>query len=189
MPTCILKFSSDCAFSYSIKILQSKNQMFNNASDFLFSPSISGLKEDLKRKLYGQHLVIETVARALKAHVNAENPSKALVFSFHGWTGSGKNYVSEIVAQNFYLKGKSSQYVKLYLPDLHLYESNLTRFLAADLQTIIRTTVSACPRSLFLFDEVDKVPSDIISAVKPFIDYHKVVQGIDYSKSIFIFMR
>ena len=45
------------------------------------------LKEDLNAKLYGQHLVIDTVVRQIKGHLGNPEPSKALVLSFHGWTG------------------------------------------------------------------------------------------------------
>lgn len=46
-----------------------------------------GLKVALQNRLYGQHLVIDNVVRALKAHLENKNPRKALVMSFHGWTG------------------------------------------------------------------------------------------------------
>lgn len=45
------------------------------------------LKAMLERKLYGQHLVIDTLSKAIEAHLTNSNPTKALVMSFHGWTG------------------------------------------------------------------------------------------------------
>ena len=42
----------------------------------------------MTHELHGQHLVADAVVRTLKGHVLNANPSKALVLSFHGWTGN-----------------------------------------------------------------------------------------------------
>jgi hypothetical protein len=44
----------------------------------------------------------------------------------------------------------------------------------------IRGNVSACDRSLFVFDEVDKIPKGVLDAVKPFLDYHEEINGVDF---------
>ena len=53
----------------------------------------------------------------------------------------------------------------------------------------IKGNVSICARSLFIFDEMDKMPVGIIEAIKPFIDHYQEVDGIDFRKSIFLFLR
>ncbi|XP_014680900.1 PREDICTED: torsin-1B-like isoform X2 [Priapulus caudatus] len=55
-------------------------------------PDVSGLADTLKSRVYGQHLVLGTAVNAIQAHVQTKNHKKALVLSFHGWTGNGKNY-------------------------------------------------------------------------------------------------
>lgn len=45
-----------------------------------------------------------------------------------------------------------------------------------------------CDRSLFIFDEVDKMPENVLNAIKPFIDYYDSVENVDYRKSVFIFL-
>ena len=45
--------------------------------------------------LFGQPLVTQVVTRTLRSHIRKSSPSKALVLSFHGWTGGGKNYVAK----------------------------------------------------------------------------------------------
>ncbi|KAH3702726.1 hypothetical protein DPMN_077752 [Dreissena polymorpha] len=69
----------------------------------------------MKSKVYGQHLVTDTLVRHLKGHING-NPRKALALSFHGWTGTGKNYVSQIVAETLYVKSMGSKYVLWIIP-------------------------------------------------------------------------
>jgi hypothetical protein len=49
--------------------------------------------------------------------------------------------------------------------------------------------VKKCERSLFIFDEIDKLPSGVIDVIKPFLDYNKFIDGVNYRKAIFIFLR
>lgn len=84
--------------------------------------SLSNLQTDLSSKLYGQPLASDIVYKAVKSHVIDKEPQKPLVLSFHGWTGSGKNHVSQIIAENLYKKGSKSKYVHVissphYFPD------------------------------------------------------------------------
>ena len=53
----------------------------------------------------------------------------------------------------------------------------------------IKGNVSACARSVFIFDELDKLDVQVLDAVKPFIDHHSHLDGVDYRKSVFIFLR
>jgi len=46
-----------------------------------------------------------------------------------------------------------------------------------------------CSRSLFIFDEMDKMPVGIIEAIKPFIDHYPEIDHTDFRKSIFLFLR
>lgn len=56
----------------------------------------------------------------ISAHKEAVNDKskrnkKALVISLHGWSGVGKNYVAEMVADAIYKHGFESKYVKLFM--------------------------------------------------------------------------
>lgn len=44
--------------------------------------------------------------------------------SMHGWTGSGKNYVSEIIADSLYPDGLSSPFVHTFISQLHFSDQN-----------------------------------------------------------------
>ena len=56
----------------------------------------------MRTHVFGQHIAHEQISRALHAHTKRATPKKALVFSFHGWTGGGKNYVAKFLAQSLY---------------------------------------------------------------------------------------
>jgi len=56
------------------------------------------------------------------------------------------------------------------------------------LRTLVADSVSKCPRSLFIFDEMDKMPIGLIDVLKPYLDHYPDVGKIDYRKSVFIFL-
>ncbi|XP_052795831.1 prosalusin-like [Mya arenaria] len=109
----------------------------------------------IKQNLHGQHLVISATVKHLRGHVET-HPKRPLVLSFHGLSGTGKNFVSSLI---------------------HIIKQHIV------------ATVQACPESLFIFDEMDKMPSGIMDVVKPFLEYNQPVEGTDYRSSIFLFLR
>uniref|UniRef100_A0A914X4L7 Torsin n=1 Tax=Plectus sambesii TaxID=2011161 RepID=A0A914X4L7_9BILA len=142
----------------------------------------------LNQRLYGQHLAMQTVVQAVKSHFDNDSPHKALVLSFHGWTGSGKNYVASIIAQHLYAKGMDSSYVHLFISSLHFPHSDDVDNYKRQLRSWIIGNVTACERSLFIFDELDKMDVGVMDAIKPFIDHYPQLNGVDFRKSIFIFL-
>ena len=53
----------------------------------------------------------------------------------------------------------------------------------------IKGNVTQCPHSMFIFDEMDKMPVGLLDTVKPYIDYLPEINGVDYRNAIFIFLR
>lgn len=49
-----------------------------------------------------------------------------------------------------------------------------------NIQDEIKKIVGQCERSLFIFEDVSKMPSTVLDAVRPFIDHHTAIQGVDY---------
>ncbi len=81
--------------------------------------SFSELALALNKQLYGQHLVRNTVVAAIRGHLDNPDPPHPLVISFHGPTGTGKNYVSKLVAGSLYKEGLKSKYVHLKIATRH----------------------------------------------------------------------
>jgi len=146
------------------------------------------LESKLKENVFGQHLVTSLVSRAVRAHLRKESPSKALVLSFHGWTGGGKNYVARWVAESVFSRGMASSYVHLFIATLHFPNREQADIYKLQVQDWIRGNVSQCETSIFIFDEVDKMPAGVIDGIKPFIDHHEQISGMNFRKSIFIFL-
>ncbi|CAL4060221.1 unnamed protein product [Meganyctiphanes norvegica] len=151
-------------------------------------PDLKGLAQNLDKHVHGQHLVKGVVVRALIGHLQNDKPKKALVLSFHGWTGGGKNYVSNFIAESLFYRGKDSNNVHLYVSTKHFPRETEVESYKLKLQKDITDSVTNCHRSLFIFDEIDKMPLGLIDAIKPFIDYHEKLDGVDFRNSIFLFL-
>ena len=151
-------------------------------------PNISQLQESLAENLFGQHLVTSLVSRAVRAHVRKKDPKKALVMSFHGWTGSGKNFVAKFIVESLYKLGMNSKFVHLFISTLHFPNSEKSDIYKLNVQDWIRGNISSCENSLFIFDEMDKMPEGMIDGIEPFIDHHETVGGNNFRRAIFIFL-
>ncbi|XP_015412659.1 PREDICTED: torsin-1B-like, partial [Myotis davidii] len=93
----------------------------------------AALKLDLEEKLFGQHLAAEVILKALTGFRSNDNPKKPLTLSLHGSAGTGKNFVSQIVAENLHAKGLKSNFVHLFVSTLHFpHEQHIKLYQARD---------------------------------------------------------
>ncbi|XP_041581206.1 prosalusin isoform X4 [Vulpes vulpes] len=154
-----------------------------------FQPDFQGLECDLAQHLAGQHLAKALVVKALKAFVQDPAPTKPLVLSLHGWTGTGKSYVSSLLAHYLFRGGLHSPHVHHFSPVIHFpHASHLERY-KKELKSWVQGNLTACSRSLFLFDEMDKLAPGLMEVLRPFLGSSWVVFGTNYRKAIFIFIR
>lgn len=61
--------------------------------------------------------------------------------------------------------------------------------LQKDLKSWVQGNLTACGRSLFLFDEMDELAPGLMEVLRPFLGPSWVVYGTNYRKAIFIFIR
>uniref|UniRef100_A0A8C2C7U7 Torsin n=1 Tax=Cyprinus carpio TaxID=7962 RepID=A0A8C2C7U7_CYPCA len=146
------------------------------------------LKHDLRRKLFGQHIAAQVILKAVTGFMESENPKKPLVLSLHGWTGTGKNFVSQLIVENIYRKKMRSNFVHLFTATAHFpHEAHINKY-KTQLQEWIRGNVSICPHSMFIFDEMDKMHLGLIDILRPYLDFSENLNGVSYRKAIFIFL-
>ncbi|XP_032089209.1 torsin-1B-like [Thamnophis elegans] len=151
-------------------------------------PDPAALQQSLDERLFGQHVGQEVILKALTGFIQNPNPKKPLVLSLHGWAGTGKNFVSQIIAENLFPAGLKSKFVHLFLSTLHFPHEHLVPLYKDQLQKWIRGNISACGKSVFIFDEMDKLHPGLIDAIKPFLDYYEQIDGVSYRRAIFIFL-
>ncbi|KAF3430786.1 hypothetical protein E2986_00353 [Frieseomelitta varia] len=159
------------------------------------SPDIDKLDDNLNKELYGQEIAHHIIINALRGHLTSANPPKALSMSFHGPPGTGKTYISQMIAKFFYKKGDQSKFYHFFngRNDFPLQEK--VNEYKEELYKIIINSLQKCERSMFVFDEVDKMPEGLLNVLVPFLDYNTWIKSwrftstsIDTRKAIYIFL-
>lgn len=162
---------------------------YEGCEDHWIPENMDGLEFDLRRNVFGQPLALDIILQSLHYHYkNKRNPTKPLVLSFHGPPGVGKNFVSQMILKNMFRKGSKTEYVHFFRGsidfsvnrDIYTYKENIIK--------IIKSKAEECNRSIFIFDEVEKMPKGILSVLRSFLDKHDSIGGIDYRNTIFIFL-
>ncbi|KAK4819500.1 hypothetical protein QYF61_005851 [Mycteria americana] len=146
------------------------------------------LEADLNEQLHGQHLAKEVVVRAVQGFLQSPQPQKALVLSFHGWSGTGKNFVARMLASHLYRHGLKSKCVRVFISLFHFPYHKYVDSYKAQLKKQISETVQLCKQSLFIFDEAEKLHFSLLDAIKPFMGRYDNKGQVDYRRSIFLFL-
>lgn len=152
--------------------------------------NITRLKQAFDDFIFGQHVGMSVILSALKRRwtLSEIQYDKPLVMSFHGWTGSGKNYVAKFIAESLFRRGMKSSFVKIFISTIHFHDELKVQEYQNQLREWILSNVTRCPDTLFIFDEVDKMPVGVLDVLKPFMDHHSIINGVDMSKAIFILL-
>ena len=113
-----------------------------------------------------------------------------LVLMLHGPTGTGKNYITEMLAASMMFRQRASRdstLVHYFTSAYHFRDPSLTVEYAAELQEWIMGNSSLCNEQLYVFDEAKRFPSGLLDSLVPFFD-----PGSPFSekvrRSIFIFL-
>ncbi|XP_044190604.1 torsin-1A-like isoform X1 [Thunnus albacares] len=146
------------------------------------------LQADLESKVIGQHVASPIILKAVNGFMSIDNPKKSLVLFLHGPTGTGKTFVSKLIAENIYKEGMNSRFVHVFISTLHFPHSSQTNTYKSQLKQWIKGNITDCAQSMFIFDEVDKMHPDLIDSIKPYLDYYNKVDEVSYGKAIFIFL-
>ncbi|XP_034634092.1 torsin-3A isoform X1 [Trachemys scripta elegans] len=156
--------------------------------DCRIANNITGLELDLSRRLHGQHLAKDVILKAVQGFLETPQPEKALALSFHGWSGTGKNFVARMIADHLYRDGLKSECVKVFISLFHFPHPKYVDLYKVQLKKQISETVQLCKQSLFIFDEAEKLHSGLLDAIKPYVDHYDSIDEVDYRRSIFLFL-
>ncbi|KAJ8285598.1 hypothetical protein GJAV_G00028660 [Gymnothorax javanicus] len=153
-----------------------------------FKPDMRGLEWDLYKNLYGQHLAQEIVSEAVVSFLQKDSPDVPLVLSFHGASGTGKTFVSSMLGRHLYGAAMNSRYIHQFIPTLHFPLNNRAQEYKSALKRWVEGNLTACPRSIFIFDEMERMPPGVIDVLVPFLGPSHVVFQTNYRKAIYIFI-
>ncbi|MEQ2172792.1 hypothetical protein GOODEAATRI_024997, partial [Goodea atripinnis] len=118
-----------------------------------------------------------------------KSPDQPLVLSFHGSTGTGKTLVSTMLGNHLYGSAMSSPFVHQFVPTLHFPSAERVNQYREELKSWVKGNLTGCARSVFIFDEMEKMPPGLIDVLEPFLGPSHVVFRTNYRKAIYIFIR
>ncbi|KAH8878207.1 Torsin-1B [Schistosoma japonicum] len=147
-----------------------------------------GLERALLDELHGQHIAAERVYHHLVDHISGGPPQKPLALSFHGYTGVGKNFASNIIVNNILKLGTRSRFYHFYDATIHFKHTSHISEYKERLYKDLHKAVSQCPTSIFVFDEMHNMPQGILDILSPLLDVRESVEGVDFRRAIFIFL-
>lgn len=146
------------------------------------------LRSSLSERLFGQHIIEEKLFQAVASHYKEIDKSKKpLVMSFHGTQGTGKNFVSNLIAEAVFQEGAKSQYYHVIHGSQYGDIDQLNHY-KEQIKNEIFSAIDDCPYTIFVFDEVDKMPGGVFESITGMLDHHAIIRGRDFRKSVFIFL-
>lgn len=157
--------------------------------DSEFQYNITGLENDLKEVFYGQHLAMRVLLSSLRSRNRFTNKNKPLVLSLHGWTGTGKNYISGLIAKHIFKHGMNSKFIHKFIIPLHFPYVAEVDLYKRQLHNWILGNLTKCSKgALFIFDEMDKIPPGVVTVLKQFLDPKGTKADAMFRNVIFLFL-
>ena len=130
--------------------------------------NITEIQQKLNARVFGQHVAANAIVTSLEKWSAIEN-RQPLVLSLNGWTGIGKTYVSEILAESF-------PYVVEQVVSLHYPHSEDGELYADKLNKTFQTNLLPCSRRIIILDDVDKATWDIVTVLENILESVKSAQ-------------
>ncbi|XP_025207141.1 torsin-1A [Melanaphis sacchari] len=150
--------------------------------------NIKELEHSMEKSFFGQHIASKIVLSALAGNLyRSKNNKKPLVMCFQGWTGSGKNFLSEVIANHMFTtpKIKSLRY-HIILGQSDFVHHSKINYYKEKLYHDVKSAIKSCGTNVFVFDEVHFIPMGILDILIPILENNDA--SIDSRNSIFIFL-
>jgi torsin-1 len=93
-----------------------------------------------------------------------------------------------MIADAVFKKGTSSKYFHLFHGSQYENSDDILAEQKKSVRNEIENAIYDCPYSVFVFDEVDKMPPGIFDSITPYLDYHSSSEEKDFTKATFIFL-
>ena len=165
-------------------------------------PAPEVLRAALGRAVLGQPEAVDTVARRLYAHAAKAHPVRPLSLLFHGPTGVGKSELAKQAAPvlNSYLGPNAYQMVWTEL-NTFTEAHTVYRLIGAPPGYVgyedspILEAVARNPRTIFMFDELDKAHPEVLKVFMSILDEGRYTgrkegdagRELDFRQCVFLF--
>jgi len=149
---------------------------------------IKELEHAMEKRFFGQHIATKIVLSALAGNLyRSKSNKKPLVMCFQGRTGSGKNFLSEIIASHMFNsdKVKELRYHIIHGRSDFVHQSKFNAY-KEKLYYDVKSAIKSCGTNVFVFDEIHYIPMGILDILIPILENNDM--SVDSRNSIFIFL-
>uniref|UniRef100_A0A1B6LD14 AAA+ ATPase domain-containing protein n=1 Tax=Graphocephala atropunctata TaxID=36148 RepID=A0A1B6LD14_9HEMI len=170
-----------------VKYIGQKIGAYEGCEDYWIPTNLEALEVDMKTTVFGQQLAINTIMGAMRNHLKQKVPDRALMLSFHGGPGTGKNFIAKMILKNMFRKGENSEYSIFFRSSIDFPLKEKKEEYKRDIVNKIKEKVYECHRSIFVFDEVEKMPSGLLDVLSGFVKIGQY-REYDFRRVIFILL-
>ena len=160
-----------------------KSVFSENCKIHVKTPDYSKIQDEI----FGQPVALSLVPPMFQQHISDPNPSRAILYYFLGWSGTGKTYLSTVLLNKIYPefdRNRKSKFVTTFTGTHYTGNFNKHR---QDIMNTINEKLKACPRSAFIFDEIDNFPPKFMDFLSGYVN-SAGSNGIEHNRAIFILL-
>ncbi|XP_046670418.1 torsin-like protein isoform X2 [Homalodisca vitripennis] len=189
--TLYLWLSSEDRSNFGCKLFKYVGQKIGyceGCEDYWITDNLNDLEYEMKSSVYGQPLAVDIIMSAMRNHLRRDvEPDRALMLSFHGSPGTGKNFIAQMILKNMFRMGAKSEYTIFFRSSIDFPLKSKIDEYKRDIVQRIKDKVYECHRSIFVFDEVEKMPNGLLEVLSGVVTIG-VHREYDFRKSIFILL-
>ncbi|CAI6366835.1 unnamed protein product [Macrosiphum euphorbiae] len=174
------------AGAFMIGYLANKWPFFVNDCPKKFE--IKDLEQDMKNSFFGQHIASKIVISALAGNLHrSKKNKKPIVMCFQGSSGTGKNFLSDLIASHMFnsTESRKKRYHVINGQTAFPLQSEIDNY-KEKLYSDVTSAIQSCDTNLFVFDEIHYIPMGILDILGPILENNDV--SLDSRYSIFIFL-
>ena len=140
------------------------------------------------KKIYGQNAVVAQISTLIYSHLSNKSSQKALSILLCGSTGTGKTHLAYKVSEMLFKLGSHSKFFLHIQSNIHfINQKSLAQNQEQLIQTLKRQIVKS-PSSIFVIDEVDKLPKGFLDVMAPFLAHNGNFEGNVIKKCYFSYI-
>ena len=161
------------------------------------------LNQDLQSRVLGQEQAVEAVAFKLWSHISKREPLRPLSLIFYGPTGVGKSELGKATAPALNRCVGQERY-RLVWTELNTFTQahSVYRLTGAPPGYVgyddppVLEAVRRCPHTVFMFDELDKAPPEVLKTFMSILDEGRCTarqedkeggRELDFRRCVFLF--